>query len=65
MSKRVGRKRLAVDIPVKLHNALGIIAQSRNITLTRYVMRALIRYSMHESKYEDNLHLLCEYKDIK
>lgn len=62
MSKRVGRKRLAVDIPVRLHESLCVVAKSRNITLTKYVLRALIRYSMNETRYEDTTQLFQEYK---
>lgn len=60
-NRRPGRKRLAIDIPDKLHEVLSGIAQSRNITLTRYVIRALIRYSINETKYEDE-HLLDNFK---
>lgn len=62
MSKRLGRKRLSVDIPVRIHESLCIVAKSRNITLTKYVLRALIRYSMNETKYEDTLELFKELK---
>lgn len=62
MSKRLGRKRLSVDIPYKLHESLQIVATSRNITLTKYVIRALIRYSINETKYEDNTNLFDAFK---
>lgn len=62
MSKRLGRKRLAVDIPIRLHESLCIVAKSRNITLTKYVLRALIRYSMNETRYEDTAALFEEFK---
>lgn len=62
MANRPGRKRLSIDIPEKLHENLLIISESRNITLTRYVIRALIRYSMNETKYEDNSNLFEEFK---
>lgn len=57
MYKRVGRKRLAVDLPIALHESLKVVAKSRNMTLTKYIIRALIRYSMNETKYEDTLQL--------
>lgn len=59
---RLGRKRLAVDVPINLHNALKVVAISRNITITRYVIRALLRYSMNETKYEDTSQLFDEFK---
>lgn len=62
MSKRFGRKRLAVDIPSNLHEAIKKIALSRNITLTKYVIRALIRYSLDETKYEDNAILFDRFR---
>lgn len=47
-------KRLACEIPLKLHEQLKKKAKKKNITLTRYVIRALLRYSMFENKYEDS-----------
>jgi len=61
MAKRIGRKRLSVDIPKNLHTTLCVIAKSRNITLTKYVIRALIRYSLHETQYEKNIDLIKEF----
>jgi hypothetical protein len=46
------RKRLACFIPEELHKKLWKISKKRNITLTRYVTRALIRYVLDEQKYE-------------
>lgn len=62
MRKRIGRKRLSVDIPIGLHEALSAVAKNRNITLTKYVMRCLIRYSLHETKYEDTIELFDKFK---
>ena len=62
MANRPGRRRLSIDIPEKLHENLIIISDSRNITLTRYVIRALIRYSINETKYEDNAKLFDDFK---
>lgn len=62
MAQRPGRKRLSIDIPIKLHDALSQVAQHRKITLTRYVIRALLRYSLHETKYEDHHELFNEFK---
>lgn len=46
------RKRLAVEIPEEVHKQLWKLARRRNITLTRYVTRALLRYMLDEQKYE-------------
>jgi len=46
------RKRLSVDIPKEVHKQLWKLARRRNITLTRYVTRALLRYMLDEQKYE-------------
>lgn len=51
--KRKGRKRLQVDIPEDLHASLNVVAKKRNITVTRYVVRALMRFLLEESKYDD------------
>lgn len=59
---RPGRKRLSIDVPIKLHEILKTISKERNINLTRYVMRALLRYSLYETRYEEHFESL---KDIK
>ncbi len=51
--KRNGRKRLQIDIPEDLHVSLNLVAKKRNITVTRYVVRALIRFLLEESKYDN------------
>lgn len=40
--KRPGRHRLAVDIPAELHRALKNLALKHNMTITKFVIRALI-----------------------
>lgn len=40
MSKRIGRKRLAVDIPEVLHAKIAQQARQRNITITKWIVRA-------------------------
>ena len=45
-------KRLAVLIPDELHKQLWKMARRRNITLTRYVTRALLRYILDEQRFE-------------
>lgn len=52
-------KRLSCEIPDKLHKELKERARRKNITLTRYVIRALLRYSIYENKYEE---INCEHK---
>jgi len=52
MKIRFSRKRLSVEIPDELHNKLWKMAKKRNITLTKYVTRALLRYMFDEQKYE-------------
>lgn len=46
-------KRLACKIPQKLHDYIRRQSKKKNITMTRYITRALLRYSLHEQKYED------------
>ena len=47
-------KRLHVLIPDWTHKKLWKIARLRNITLSRYVNRALLRYILDEQKYEES-----------
>lgn len=49
---RKGRKRLNIDIPDMVYDHIKAIVQKRNITLTKYVVRALVRYSLDEARYE-------------
>ena len=39
-SKRPGRIRLAVDIPEDMHSKIKFCAKNRNITMTKWIMRA-------------------------
>lgn len=50
---RSNRKRLSVDLPDTLHNQLSQIARERNITLTRYILRAVITYSLYYDRFEE------------
>jgi len=45
-------KRLSINLSDDLHKQLWKMAKRRNITLTRYVTRALLRYMLEEQKYE-------------
>jgi len=42
---RKGRKRLSMDIPIWLHEKLKVAAKGRNITITKLVIRAIIKSS--------------------
>lgn len=48
--QRSGRKRLNVDIPIKLHEELGNIAKKRNCTITVVVLRCLVEMAIAEKK---------------
>jgi len=48
--RRLGRKRLAVDIPIALHEELKRIAINRNCTITTVVLRFLVEKALQESK---------------
>lgn len=45
---RDGRKRLAVDIPLPLHAWINMCAKQKNMTITRWVLRALWTQIKHE-----------------
>jgi len=45
-------KRLSCNIPKMLYDKLKRRAKSKNITITRYVTRALLRYIIKEDSYE-------------
>jgi len=49
---RMYRKRLSVDIPEKLHAELVRMAEKRNITITMYVLRALVQRIRQERLYD-------------
>ena len=51
--KRKGRKRLAIDIPEELHEAIKIYAARRNITMTKWILRACFARQREESKFLD------------
>jgi len=38
---RKGRKRLAMDVPTKIHEEIRQYAKARNITITKWVLRAI------------------------
>jgi len=45
------RKRLAVDVPLEMHNQLKYIAIVRNCTIRKLVLRALHAFIKYESKF--------------
>ena len=45
------QKRLSVEIPFEMHNKLKFLAVVRNCSIRKLVMRALIAYIKHESKF--------------
>jgi len=45
------RQRLAVDLPVEIHNQLKYIGIIRNCTIRKLVLRALIAFIKHEENY--------------
>ncbi len=53
MSKRLGRKRLAIDIPEELHEDIKLCAKTRNITMTRWILRACYARIKNEGVMEN------------
>ncbi len=47
-------KKLWVEISPEFYILLQTYAKQRNITFTKYINRALLRYSIKEELYEDN-----------
>lgn len=50
--QRKGRHRLTIDIPTPIFEQLKIIAQRRNLTYTRYIIRLLIQAMKQERELE-------------
>jgi uncharacterized protein (DUF1778 family) len=51
-TKRPGRKRLSMDIPLELNARLEKGAKLRNITITKYVLQAIMEKLRNEQYYE-------------
>jgi len=51
--KRENRKRLAMDVPIKIHDELKMMAVKYNCTITKYVLRTLIAQLRQEWHYDD------------
>lgn len=49
---RPGRKRLSMDIPLELNERLEKGAKLRNITITKYVLQAIMEKLRNEQYYE-------------
>ena len=49
---RYDRKRLAVDIPIELHDELKLLAERYNITITTIILRCIIEKLQIEKQYE-------------
>lgn len=47
--RRDGRKRLSIDLPTFLHDAIRKEAMRYNCTITRYIMRAVIEKIKRET----------------
>jgi len=49
---RKGRKRLTIDLPTVLFNQVKLMAQRRNITMTRYVIKLIFEAMQRERDLE-------------
>ena len=49
---RVGRKRLSMDIPLDINEKIVRGARKRNITITKFVLQALMEKIRAEQYYE-------------
>ncbi len=52
MTKRVGRKRLSIDIPTLIRERMDIIVKRRNITITKFILQAILEKLRTEQFYE-------------
>jgi len=50
---RPGRKRLSVDLPEAIHDEVTRLANKRHITLTKFVLRVLLKQIKEEETYEN------------
>jgi hypothetical protein len=49
--ERSNRKRLSIDLPIELHKEIARSCISRNCTITKWVIRALIKELKSENGY--------------
>lgn len=53
MSKKlIDKKRLAVDLPIEIHNEIKLLAEKRHCSISYYVLSVLMRVIREERKYE-------------
>lgn len=45
-------KRLAMDMPIEIHNEVKAVAALRGCSITAYIMRLIIEALVKESKYK-------------
>jgi len=50
--KRVGKKRLSMDLPIGIHREVEKIAKDRNITITRLLMQWIWMKIEEQKNYE-------------
>jgi hypothetical protein len=50
------KKRLVIDMTFKDHQALKLVALKRNMTITKYVIEAIIMRMSQEQLYEADRH---------
>ena len=50
--KELFLKRLSMWLPRRIHNEINCLAHNRNITITKWVTRAIIQAIRNEKKYE-------------
>ena len=60
---RKGRRRLAVDIPISMHDKIKELARMRNCTMTIWIMRALT--IKIKSEYQNGAFLQKDTNDDK
>lgn len=51
MADRQGRKRLSIDLPEGIYKEIKMLAVMYNITVTKYVIRALLERFKNEKRY--------------
>ena len=57
---RPGRKRLTIDIPIKLHDGLKMVSVENHCTLTKIVVRYLVEKVLEEKKRNEPYENLCD-----
>lgn len=52
MEKREGRKRLSMDVPLEVWEKVEKNAEKRNITITKFILQAILEKIRNEQCYE-------------